>query len=128
MESKHQISLSEETAVSIDPDSSDVSLSDINVTVEDRDALAQITELLQDLLPDVTTHLSEHNHIEELVAFFKLINAKDFDVNYFGMSSNLHKSETFIQCDSLQRSKNFGRSGCLYFMQNVYVIWEDIKH
>ena len=49
-------------------------------------------------------------------------------VSYFWMSSNLHKSETFIQCDSLQPSKKFGRSGCPYFMQNLYVLWEDIKH
>ena len=81
MESEHQTFLSEETAVSIDPDSSDISLSDINVTVEDREPLTQITEQLQDVLPAVTAHLSEHSRLEEWDAFFKLINAGDFDVD-----------------------------------------------
>ena len=49
MESEHRTSLSEETVVSIDPSSSDISLSDINVTVNDSDTLTQITEQLQDL-------------------------------------------------------------------------------
>ena len=103
-------------------------LSDINVTVEDRDALTQITEQLQDLLPAVTAHLSEHNRLEEWVAFFKLIMLEILmsiisPVNYFWMSSNLHKSETFIV-----HSMRFSPAVKEFFMQNVYVLWEDIKH
>ena len=65
----HLTSLSEETTVSIDPDSSDKSLSDINVIVENRDTLSQIMEQLQAFLPAVTAYLSEHSRLEELVAF-----------------------------------------------------------
>ena len=68
MESEHLTSLSEETAVSIDPDSRDISLSYIIVTVEDRGTLSKKTEKLQDLLPAVTAHLSEHSRLEEWVS------------------------------------------------------------
>ena len=65
MESENLTSLSEETAVSIDPDRSDMSFSDINITVEDRDTLTQILEQIKELLPAVTAHLSEHSHLDE---------------------------------------------------------------
>ena len=56
--------------LSIYPDSSDISLSDFNVTVEDRDTRSQITEQLQDFLPAVTAHYSEHSRLEEWIAIF----------------------------------------------------------
>ena len=114
------------TAASIDPDNSDIRLSDINVTVEDRDALTQITEQLQDLLPAVTAHLSEHNRLEEWVARFNLINAGDFDVDHIASQLfwDVVKSAQVRNVHSMRFSpavKRFWRSGCPYFMQNLYV-------
>ena len=62
--------LFEETNISAYPECSDISLSYIHVTVDDRDTLTQNTKQLQDLLLAVTANLSEHSRLEERVAFF----------------------------------------------------------
>ena len=82
MDVEQPTSLSKESEISVDPDCCGTEFTDISVTVEDQDTLTQITKQLQDLLPAVTAHLSEYGRLEEWVAFFKLINSGDFDVNH----------------------------------------------